>query len=139
VAVVGAAQVEAVGVGELGGVAVGRPDEGHHHRARRDRAPTERHVLAGDARRALDLPIEAQQLLHRGADQRGIAAQPPEPIGMAQQGERAVADQVDGGLVPRDEEQDARGQQLDLAQAVARLLRGDQVRQHVGARRGARR
>ena len=56
---------------------------------------------------------------------------------MPQQRERAVADQVHGRLVAGHEQQDARGEQLVLAQLVARLLGGDEAAEHVGPRRGA--
>ena len=56
---------------------------------------------------------------------------------MAKERERAVADQVHRRLVTGDEEEDARGEQLLLAQLVARLLRGDEAGQHVGPRLGA--
>ena len=60
-----------------------------------------------------------------------------------EQGEQAVADQVHGGLVARDEEQHAGGEQLPLGEAVALLLhrdeRGEQVRARVTAALGEQR
>ena len=56
---------------------------------------------------------------------------------MAQQRQRAVADQVDRRLVAGDEQQDAGGEQLVLGELVPRLLGGDQGRQQIVARRGA--
>ena len=55
---------------------------------------------------------------------------------MAQERQGAVADQVDRGLMAGDEQEDARGEQLVLAQRVARFLGGDEAREHVVPRRG---
>jgi len=49
-----------------------------------------------------------------------------------QQREQAVADQVHGGLVARDEEQDAGGEELALGEPVALLLGRDERGQQVG-------
>ena len=70
-------------------------------------------------------------------DEAGIVAQRLELLGMAQQRQHAVADQVDRRLVAGDEEEDAGGEQLVLAQLVAGLLGGDEAGEHVVARRRA--
>ncbi len=57
---------------------------------------------------------------------------------MAQQGQRAVADEVDGGLVAGDVQQHDERHQLGGGEAVAGLLDEQQLRQQVVAR-GARR
>src|SRR5581483_12128782 len=52
-------------------------------------------------------------------------------VGVAQQGERAVADQIRGGLVAGDEQQEDRRDELVMAQRLTRLLGGDQRREQV--------
>ncbi len=56
---------------------------------------------------------------------------------MSEQRQRAVTDEVDGGLVTGDEQQDARREQLGLAELVARLFGGDQAGEQIGTRRRA--
>src|SRR6185295_6870596 len=58
-------------------------------------------------------------------------AKAPELIAVPEEGEEPIADQVHGGLMPGDVEQDAGGEQLALAQLVALLLRGDEQAQKV--------
>src|SRR6185295_16115225 len=58
-------------------------------------------------------------------------AKAPELIAVPEEGEEPVADQIHGGLMPGDVEQDAGGEQLALAQLVALLLRGDEQAQEV--------
>src|SRR5918995_192567 len=48
---------------------------------------------------------------------------------------RSVPDQVHGRLVPRDEQEERRAQQLLLSQSVAALLGLDECRQEVVAQR----
>ena len=62
----------------------------------------------------------------------GRRAQQLELIGVAQQREQAVADEVHRRLVAGDEQQDDRRQQLVGAEAVARLLGRDQRADEVG-------
>ena len=58
---------------------------------------------------------------------------PIELIGVAQQCEHAVADQVHRGLVARDVQQDDEREQLLGREPVAFLLGDDEPRQHVAA------
>jgi hypothetical protein len=109
-AIVAARDVEPVGIGEVRGISVGRADRGDHEGALRDRLAAQLHLRVGDAGGPLDGAVVAQQLFHRAADQGGLAAQALELRGVLQEGEQAVADQVHGGLVARDEEQHAGGQ-----------------------------
>src|SRR5262249_53407077 len=128
VPIVGAPEIEAVGLRKLSGVAIGGTDEGEHHVALGNRASGKRDVLAGNARGALDRPVVAEQFLDGALDQSRILAQPSKLFGMTQEREGAVADEIDGRLVPRDEKQDAGGQQLSLGELVARLLGRDERR-----------
>src|SRR5262245_2147526 len=128
VAVVGATEIQTVGLRKLSGIAIRGADEGEHHVALGNRASGKRDVLAGNARGPLDRAVVAKQLLDRSLDQRRVLAQPSKLFGMAQERQGPVADQVDGRFMPRDEEQDARGQQLGLAELVPRFLGRDEGR-----------
>ena len=100
------------------------------HPRRRSRASSPRGRCAGRARRtgaARRRPI---------ASSVGSSLPPLQLVGMAQQGERAVADQVDGRLVAGHVEQHDERQELLDAQPVARLLGHEERRQHVVAEVG---
>ncbi len=49
--------------------------------------------------------FEPQQLLHQRVDHLGVLAQLLEGVGVAQQGEHPIGDQVDGGLMAGDQQQ----------------------------------
>ena len=100
-----ACDVEVVGFGELGGVTVSRPDDERQLLSRLHCLAAEGHVLGDDSRRGLHGAVVSQQLLGGVLDALQLAAQQVELIGMLQQREQAVADEIGGGLVPRDEEQ----------------------------------
>src|SRR5437762_1461192 len=75
VPVLGAAEVQAVRLGELRRVPV-RGSEAHRHGpSRRDAAAADLHVLQGNAAGPLDGAVEAQELLHGALDQAGLAAE----------------------------------------------------------------
>ena len=57
---------------------------------------------------------------------RRVAAQPFPLVGMFQEGQHAVADQVDGGFMPGHQQKEDHRQQLVLAQRVAGFLGPDQ-------------
>ena len=98
--------------------------------------PVDLDVGGGDACRALHGAVVAQQLLDRGGDQRGIVPHARELVGVAQQRQGAVADQVDGRLVARDEQQQAHRDDLVDGELVALLLGGQEAREKVGLRPG---
>jgi len=54
-----------------------------------------------------------------------------EPVGVTQQGEHGVADEVDGGLVPGDEQQEHHGHHLGLGEVGAVVGGGEQPGEHV--------
>jgi hypothetical protein len=56
----------------------------------------------------------------------GVVLELLELVRVLKQGEYAVADKVDGGLVPRDQEQEDHAEQLVLRELVTRLLRPHQ-------------
>jgi hypothetical protein len=126
-----AREVEAVGVGEHGGIAVRRTDGDHHLVAARKAPSRDLHVLERPPRGPLHGAVEAQQLLDGALQQGGLAAQALQLAGMAQQREQAVPQQVAGGLVAGREEQDGGGQDLVVGEAVVALLRAHQPRQQI--------
>src|SRR5262249_53431051 len=107
------------------------------HLALGDRPAADRDLGARDACGALYWTVVAQEFLHGARDQPGRLAKPTQLLGVTQERQRAVADQIDRRLVAGDEREDAGGDQLVLAQLVSRLLSGDQRREQVAARRGA--
>ena len=71
--------------------------------------------------------VEAQQLVDRGIVERRIVAPAEQLVRVAQQRQRAVADQVDGRLVPCDVQQDDERDQLGRAERVAFVLHGQET------------
>src|SRR5207245_4033661 len=64
----------------------------------------------------LDAPAEAAQRRHGAGDEREIGSQPGELVGVGQQGDEAVADEVHGRLVAGDDKQPGGRQHLGLVQ-----------------------
>ena len=81
--------------------------------------------------------LVAQQFLDQADAQVGLVAQPLQHVGVAQQREHAVGDEVDGGLVAGDEQQDQRGDQFAALHPPVRAVVGDQPGQQVVAWVGA--
>src|SRR5215472_10732069 len=131
VAIVGAGEVEPVGIGEMAGVPVGRADGGNDHASAWDLAAADLNVSIGDPCRPLDRAVVSQKLLDGGRDERRIVLELCHLVGMLEQGQRAIADQVHRGLVTSDEEEQAHGEQLTLVQLVALLFNGDQETEKV--------
>ena len=73
-----------------------------------------------DAARELHRAVEAEQLVDRGVVEPGIGAQPLELVGMAEQRQCAVADQVHRGLVAGDVQEHHLVHQLLLVEHVSR-------------------
>ncbi len=89
---------------------------------------------SGDAvRQELHRWLVAQQFLDQADDQVGFAAQPLEHVGVAQQGEHAVGDEVDGGLVAGEQQQRGGGHQLLARHPALRAVVGDQPGEQVVA------
>jgi len=134
VTVVGPAEIEAVGVGKASGIAVGGPHHGDDGLAAADELVAEDDVLGRQASGVLAGTLVAQQLLDRGRDQRRVAPQALELVGMAQQRQHAVADQVRGRLLPPHHRDDAIGDHLVLGEPVTVHLGGEQGRHQTLAR-----
>ncbi len=122
---------------ETVGIAVGGAEKYVDVIALFQRMPVDSAILDHAAEVGLHRRIEAHQLLDRGGDEAGIVAQALELVGVAQEREDAVADQIDGGLVPGDEEQTEHVQHFTLGEALARVLGVDQALR-MSSRGGAR-
>jgi hypothetical protein len=79
-----------------------------------------------DAHRPLYRAVVAQQLFDRALDQRRVVLQHSELVGMTQEGEKAVTDEVCARLMAGDEEQHARSEEFLFAKLVAPLFGRDQ-------------
>ena len=118
-------------VAEVLGIVVGRAEDREDERTGLDALAVDLDVLQRDAPGELHRRVEAQELVDRVADEVGLRAQELELVGMAQECERSVPDQVDGRLVAGDEQQDHLVAQLVGREAVAFLLGGDHRGQQV--------
>ncbi len=138
-----AAELEVVGdVGavdhhRVGGVApaarvpVGGGQAHVEHGARRDLGVLEHHRLRGDPSHELVGTVVAEQFGHRSPQEGWFVAQASELVGVAEQGEHAVAHQAGGGFVAGHVQGDELGHQLVVGQALAVDLGGDQVGEQV--------
>ena len=99
VAVVAAADVEAVGFGELLRVPVGGALHGPDALSRPKPFASQFKVGYHHPGNALDGAVVAQAFLDGGGDQGRVLLQFPQLFGMSQQGQQAVADQAGGGFV----------------------------------------
>ena len=78
-------------------------------------------------------PVVTQQFVDGSIVERRIVAPSHELVGVAQQRQDAVADQVDGGLVAGDVQQHDERDQLGGGEPVAGLLDRQQRRQQIVA------
>jgi len=95
--VVGTFGIEPVRVWEARRVVAPGGKQEHHGRALWDGHSGNRDIGQGGARTELHRWIVAQHLLDQRDHEVGVAPQPLEDVGVAQQGEHAVGDQVDRG------------------------------------------
>ena len=126
------AEVERVDrLAEVRGVVVGGAEQGEDERTLLDGVAAELDVGERDAARELHRAVVAEQLVDAVDDQRRVVVQELELVGVPQQRQRAVADQVHGRLVAGDVEEAHLVEELVLAEDVALLLdrdqRGEQV------------
>ncbi|MFN8027024.1 MAG: hypothetical protein U0W40_11925 [Acidimicrobiia bacterium] len=127
------AHVEAVG--ERGGVDVGRTD------VHQDRV-TDVHGAAADlrldrreARYAGDRALPAQELLHRGGNDRRILRDHPLVLGMLREEREEAGERVGDGVETGDEEQEADVEDLLAGELLAVDLGREEVREDVVGRR----
>ena len=126
-----AAGIEAVGLGELRGIAVGRTDADMDVGAGRQPLAADLEVGRQAAVAELVGALEAQPFLDAALQQPGVLAQPPQLVGKAQQRVDRVADQVGRRLVAGVQQEDAVLHQLLVAQPLAVDFAVDQRAQHV--------
>jgi len=94
-------------------VTVRGPDQGHHPLAHADGFPVDVHRFQRDPTGDLDRRVVAQRLLDRlGGHRRWVGAQSLPLFGVIEQRKDGVADQVDRGFEPRDEQEHAHRQDL---------------------------
>ena len=105
------------------GVAVGGRQAREHEDARLDGLAADVEVGRGDPARELHRRVVAQQLVDRVGVEARVVAPPFELRAVAQQRERAVADEVDGRLVPGDVQQDRPGRAAPRGRAGRRRPR----------------
>ena len=113
---------EPVGLVEHGWIAVGAADGHDDLRALRHRRAVEVHVLSRGPRGHLDRAVVAEQFLDGRGDQGRVFPQPLPVLRLAEQGDGAVPDQVDGRLEAGDEQEQRRADELGGAEPVAVFL-----------------
>ena len=113
------ADIEPVGIREALGVAVGRAHDGNDGLALTDQPITEHHILGGQSRGVLAGALVTQQFLDRRRYERGVGPQFLQLIGMAQQGEDTIADQVGRRFLSTDHGHNRIGDHFFLAEAIA--------------------
>lgn len=121
--------VEPIGVGEPGRVAIGGREHQVHQLSLTDRLAADRQILSRLPIHELDRPVVAEELLDSVGNQRRLLEQQTELVGVAQQSQQAVADQVRGRLMTGRQEQIGIRDQLRLAEPIAVNLGLDQQAQ----------
>ena len=81
--------------------------------------------------------VEAHHLFYRARRQIGFGEEPLQLLGVAQEGQRAVTDQVRRRLMPCKEHQNAGRDNYIVGKLIALIPRLDQVHDEAGPRRGA--
>ncbi len=119
---------------ELLGVAVARGQEQHGEVTGGELDAAELARLGEGPAGELDRGDVAQHLLHPAAGHPRVAPEPLQLVGIAQQGQRPTRDEVDRRLVAGHQQQDARRQQLGLAQHGAPVLGRHQPAEQVLSR-----
>ena len=129
-----AADVEAVRVRELRGIAVCGTDAQVDRSARRDGNAADFRVDYRHAVAELHRRIEAQHLVDGGTHQLGIVEQAATLLGMLQKQVQPVADEIRRRLMPSIQDENAILQQFDFGEPFAVRLAGDEPRQHITLR-----
>ena len=114
--------VEAIGVGEVARVPVGRGQHRHHELAAADRLAGAGDVLGGHPADELHGAVVAEELLDGVPDEPRLAPEPLQLIRMPQERGEAVAEQVGGDLVAGVEQEQRVREQLVEGQPDALLL-----------------
>ncbi|CAM5498447.1 hypothetical protein SVIOM342S_08710 [Streptomyces violaceorubidus] len=120
VALWAAADVEAVGVGVVRRVAGGGGEGDEHRIARRDGGARQLQRLGRETERGgVDGGVVAQRLLHGAPGQLRLGAQAGELVGVGEQAADGRRDQVDGGLVPGDQDEEGHAEQFPGGERAA--------------------
>ena len=109
VAFLGSSEIEAIGVGKDFGVPVGRPQQGDHPVTGANLLAADVEVLAGNPAIELDRRVVPKQFADSSREHVGMLAQALKLIGMTQERQHPVSDQVARGLVPGDEQEHQSG------------------------------
>ena len=133
VARVRAIEAQRVRIVEHRRVVVRGAQHSHHHRVGRHLDVTEHDRLQRHADGLLHRPVVAQQFVDRLRVDARVGRPPAQLVGVTQERERAVADEVHGGLVAGDVQQQHERHQLGGAQPVSGFLHLQQRRQQVVA------
>ncbi len=134
VRVVRALGPEPVGVGEPARVPVARGQRQHHMVAPANRRPRRLDVGQRGTRRQLHGRVVPQHLLDDRRGVLGVGGEALEDLGMAQQRLRAVRDEVDGRLVPGDEQHPEGEREVQRAHAPGRVVPGQHAGDQIVAR-----
>jgi hypothetical protein len=126
VAFVGAVDIEPVGVGEPGRVAVGGRDPGDDVLAAADAVAADVEVAHRYPPGELEWGVVAQCLVHDGGAQSRVGPQRGPLVGVAEEGQGAVADEVDGVFVPGDEQESQGGVDFVGGESFAVVLGGEE-------------
>ena len=119
VPVVRAVEQQPVWLRESLGITIRCPEQDPHPFSSAQDPASDLHVRLDDADPDLDGAIEAQQLLDGGPEEIRVTMQRAQRVGMPQQREHAVADQVGGRLVPGEQQERAGLDQLVLLEPRA--------------------
>ena len=133
-----AGEVEVVGVGETGRIAVGGAEVHHHLVASGDGRVADAGVAGGRAAHVDHRAGEAQQLLARRIEAPiEVVHQPGFLVGIGGQGEKACGQQVAGGVAASVDQQQEEQQEFRIGEAAAVDLAIEQARGKVVAGVGA--
>src|SRR6266700_7020811 len=123
--------VEAIGIGELGFVAVRRANPGHDHVTWLDALVANHRLGCRHARHSFHWRVIAQGLLDGSRHKRTIFAQAFNYAGILVEAEDHIAEQVGRCLVTRDQQHAAEAEQFHVAQSLPTDLsskqRADQI------------
>ncbi len=126
--------IESIRIREGLGIAVGRGDQGDHGRVLGDGDARESHLLGRPPSELLHWAVVTEDLFEEAWDQRVVPAEAAHGLGVLEEREGAIPDEVRGGLVAGDQEQDGHRQHLLRAEALALGLGAAEIAHQIFAR-----
>ena len=123
--------IEPVGCGKLRRVMVGRAEHNQDLLVLLNTLAANFDLAKRNPGRHLHRPVVSQELLNRGPNQAGGGPESGQLLGMPQQGQQPVANQIHRRLMAGRKQEDDVGQQLVFAQPVAGLFNRDQATEHI--------